>query len=180
MESASATVEFWAWYNSQSTGDGCHLKVSTDGGGTWELVTPIGGYPVQSVSTNPCIGASTPCWAGNSNGWVYVVLPIGQYVGQAPLFRFVFGSNGSTNTYPGFFLDDMLVWGLQTLTDGPPNPVTNLQATANGNNVTLTWTDPATDISGNPITVDSVQVWLGLVGSGTLLGSVGPGVQTYV
>lgn len=142
VESPTATVEFWAWYSTETSFDGCHLKASLDGGATWELVTPDGGYPQPSVSSNPCIGTSVPSWAGNSNGWIYVVVPVGQYLGEAPIFRFTFGSDPSVNSYPGFYFDDMVIWGLAipqgadvsgtvTLNGGTGN-VTGVTVRANG------------------------------------------------
>ncbi|MBU0691030.1 immune inhibitor A, partial [bacterium] len=111
VESAGATVEFWMWYSSEQSYDGCHFKVSIDSGVTWELVTPLDDYPQPSVFSNPCIGEEIPCWAGESDGWQYFVIPIGQYVGQTPQYRFTFGSDGSFQL-PGFFFDDMTIWGL--------------------------------------------------------------------
>jgi hypothetical protein len=63
---------------------------------------------------------------------------------------------------------------------GFPRPPTNFSGSYALGNVTLTWTDPTLDVNDQPMTVDSIQVWLGQVITGTRLGSVGPGVQTYV
>ncbi|MCX6601115.1 MAG: hypothetical protein NT025_06095, partial [bacterium] len=61
---------------------------------------------------------------------------------------------------------------------GVPNAVTNLTGNFVAPNVVLTWTDPAQDTYGNPITIDNVQVWLGPPVTGTLLATVNPGVQS--
>lgn len=123
VQSANAAVECWMWFSTETSFDGCHFKVSTDDGATWTLITPVGGYPRPSVFSNPCIGTNVPCWAGNSNGWIHVVLPLDDMVGLTPIFRFTFGSDGSI-TYPGVFIDDLAIWGLQ-----PPFPVGTLSGT---------------------------------------------------
>ena len=179
VESATANVEGWLWYDTETNYDGCQFHASVDGGSTWQLVTPEGGYPQDDFTTNACLGTTTDYWGGNSNGWIPVVLPIGQFQGQAPIFRFWFGSDASV-TYPGVFIDDVMIFGVSATNDGPPNPVTNLQAQVNGSSVTLTWTDPTLDIFNNPIVVDSIQVWLGEPDTGTQLGTVGPGIQSFV
>ena len=61
-----------------------------------------------------------------------------------------------------------------------PAAPTNLDADANNTTVTLTWLDPTLDTFGDPVSITNVQVWLGVPGVGTLLGTVLPGVQTYV
>jgi len=120
VQTPNAAVECWLWYWTEQSFDGCHFKVSVDDGATWELVTPVEGYPQPSVFSNNCIGANTPSWAGNSQGWRHVVLPIGEYQGETPKFRFVFGTDGSV-VYPGVFIDDLRIWGLH-----PPFPIGTL------------------------------------------------------
>ncbi len=63
--------------------------------------------------------------------------------------------------------------------DGVPNPPTNVTATPSGNSVVFTWVDPTHDTNGNPLTPSGIQIWMGPVGTGTLLATVAPGVQTY-
>ena len=177
----SATVEFWMWYESDQFYDGCNFQISVDAGDTWQVVTPVGGYPQANVFGNLCIGEGIPCWAGFNNEWRYVVIPIGDFVGTLPVFRFLFGSTEFSVTHPGFFIDDVQVWGLEAQIDGPPNSVSNLQAVGTDTSATLTWVDPTTDVTGNPIVVDSVQVWLGHPNQGGAhVGTVNPGVQTFV
>ncbi|MDD5087409.1 MAG: immune inhibitor A, partial [bacterium] len=135
VESPTATVEFWAWYNTETNWDGCHFKASLDGGATWELVTPDGGYPQPSVN-NTCIGTGVPCWAGNSNGWIYMVVPVGHYLGEAPIFRFTFGSDGS-GQYPGFYFDDMVIWGLEAARGAPVSGTVTLNG-GSGNVASVT------------------------------------------
>jgi hypothetical protein len=177
VASPTATVEFWRWWSTEQSYDGVNFKVSTDQGATWTLVQPSGGYPYTSWSSTACI-PSQPCWSGYTGGtWTQIVIPIGQFLGETPMFRFTFGSDGSS-VYPGFFFDDMLIWGLAT-PNGVPRAVTNLAGNYVSPNVVLTWTDPTLDPVGNPVTLTNLQVWLGQAVTGQLLGTVNPGVQTY-
>ena len=179
VTSIAATVEFWCWYATETSYDGCNFKVSVDNGTTWAVLTPTtSGYTVAAMNvSNTCIGGQ-PAWSGNSQGWQYVVLPIAQFIGQTPIFRLEFGSNASGTTYPGFFFDDMVIWGLDA-PNGTPQAATNLAANYTNPNVVLTWTDPTLDLVGNPVTLTNLQVWLGLTVTGQLLGTVNSGVQTF-
>jgi hypothetical protein len=111
----SATVEFWYWVDcqNQTTGsDGANFKVSTDGDSSWTLVTPQAGYNLAAFdATNLCTSGEAG-WSGRDSTWRYAVMPIGQFMGQTPVFRFTFGSNAATQ-YRGFFFDDLLIWGLR-------------------------------------------------------------------
>jgi hypothetical protein len=59
---------------------------------------------------------------------------------------------------------------------GFPGPITGLAGSAEGHTVTLNWTMPTTDEQGNPINVDSADVYMG----GTLLGYAVGGANAYV
>ncbi len=178
--SPAATIEFWYWNNSQLNYDGTNFKASVDNGATWTILTPtLNPYNTPAMNAaNACIPGQ-PGWSGTTPLiWRNVVIPVGEFLGQAPIFRFEFGSNISTNSYPGFYFDDMTMWGLQPQA-GIPQACTDLAANDAGGNVELTWTDPTHDTQGNEITIDNVQVWLGTAGIGTLLGTVNAGVQAF-
>jgi hypothetical protein len=180
VTSEAATVEFYHWFYSQASYDGCNFKVSVDNGATWTVLTPTsGGYSTTALLVTTCM-TGQPAWAGTTPwAWQRCVIPIGQFVGQVPIFRFEFSSNATTSTYPGFYFDDFEIWGVSGQQSGIPTACTNLVGSYVEPNVVLTWTDPTLDSQGNPLSIDSVQVWLGTAGSGTRLGSVGPGVQTF-
>jgi hypothetical protein len=177
VNSPDARVEFWRWYYTEQAYDGVNFKVSTDGGINWTLVQPVGNYPYTASTANVCIPGE-PYWAGISQTWTQITIPLGQFLGQMPMLRFTFGSDPSVE-YAGFYLDDLAIWGVGQVS-GFPRPPTNFGGSYALGNVTLTWTDPTLDINDQPMTVDSIQVWLGQVITGTRLGSVDPGVQTYV
>lgn len=63
---------------------------------------------------------------------------------------------------------------------GVPVKVESLSAVLGEAGVELSWTDPQTDTRGTPLTIDNVQIWLGPVESGRLLGTVDPGVQSFM
>jgi hypothetical protein len=116
--SADASMEFYCWYWTEYGFDGVNFQASADGGNTWEVLTPsIHPYDLPNAF-NDCVGDSFPFWTGQTQSWVHAVIPIGQFVGQTPMFRFVFGSDGSV-IYPGFLFDDFRIWGLATPAEVP-------------------------------------------------------------
>ncbi len=132
VTSTGAGIGFWAWYKSEGTTttyDGTHFRVSTDAGATWTVVAPIVGAYDDSLITanNTCIrnaaigGPYKWTWNGSrtvdstsgiSCHWRYFVIPLGQFNGQTPLLRFVFGSDPAAANYPGFYFDDVTIWGI--------------------------------------------------------------------
>jgi hypothetical protein len=178
VNSPDARVEFWRWFNIESSYDGSNFKVSTDQGISWTTVSPTGGYPGTTNVSNACI-PNQSAWTGTGGGaWTSVSIPLGAFIGQIPMYRFTFSSDATVD-YAGFYFDDLTIWGVGQVA-GFPRPPTNLSGSYMLGDVTLTWTDPTLDFNGQPMTVDSIQVWLGQVNTGTRLGSVGPGVQTFV
>jgi hypothetical protein len=150
IQSSSASVEFWYWYDTEQSWDGCTFQVSTNNGTTWVVGRPLTGYPDSMAypTSQPCNGG-LPAWGGDAGSqWAYATIPIGQWVGQTPLFRFRFGSDNISTVYAGFYFDDMVIWGLQapqsasvsgTVTlDGLGGVMTNVTVTANGLGAPLT------------------------------------------
>jgi hypothetical protein len=99
-------LSFRLWVDSEAV-DGANLKISTDGGSTFNLVT----------NTNPAYDLSgineidgEPAWGGHisSQGWRLVQADLSAYVGQTIRLRFAFHSDVSI-TYPGVYIDDILV-----------------------------------------------------------------------
>lgn len=113
VASPDAEMEFYIWYDAEFFWDGCNVKISIDGGETWEVAEPDGGYPVDAINqgtANPLGGE--PAWSGQSGGWLYVDIPLGQWEGEAPLIRFHFGSDDVVSGFAGVYIDDMIIWGL--------------------------------------------------------------------
>jgi hypothetical protein len=111
VQSSTASVDFWRWFRTQTSYDGCNFFVSVDNGDTWQLVQPTEGGYNGTTNSYPC-NSSLSAWTGSGTSWAHVTIPIGQFVGQVPQFRFVFGTDEST-VYPGFYFDDMQISGLR-------------------------------------------------------------------
>lgn len=99
-EATSAAFNFYHYYDTEEGNDGGNVKVSTDGGVTWALLSPQGGYPVASMSWNQEAG-----YSGASEGWELAMFDLTEYLGEQVMFRFRFGSDGS-GTGPGWYIDD--------------------------------------------------------------------------
>jgi len=99
-----AALGFYHWRQIENSYDGGNVKISTDGGGSWDLLTPDGGYPDDSI-----VGLGEPGFTG-SGDWELVTFDLSAYVGQTVTFRWSFGSDGSV-VYAGWYLDDVIVWG---------------------------------------------------------------------
>ncbi|MDD2455632.1 MAG: hypothetical protein PHE10_04795, partial [Kiritimatiellae bacterium] len=78
--------------------DGAVVRVSSDGGLTFELATPTGGYPFQ-ITYNPAspFAGDHPCLAGDGTGWQTLLLDLSEFEGQDVIVRFEFGSDSYTN-----------------------------------------------------------------------------------
>lgn len=73
--------------------DGAVVRVSTNLGATFELITPEGGYPGRIVE-NPAspFAAHQPCLAG-TGGWETVTLDLAAFAGRQVIVRLEFGSD---------------------------------------------------------------------------------------
>ncbi|MBW6514735.1 MAG: immune inhibitor A, partial [Candidatus Syntrophosphaera sp.] len=98
-------LEFWHYYDAEMNYDGGNVKISTNNGGTWTLMNPVGGYPVSSVSA-----LNGPGYAGTSGGWVQAQFDLSAYSNQNVMFRWTFASDGSVQGQ-GWFIDDVQTTG---------------------------------------------------------------------
>jgi len=96
---------FKHWYEIEEGWDGGNVKISTDGGNTWQLITPDGGYPYTISTYNPCIPGEEG-YSGNSMGWEPAVFNLSAYANQTIMIRWEFGSDESF-TYQGWYIDDV-------------------------------------------------------------------------
>jgi len=97
-------LKFWHWYD-HTTYDCGNVKISTDGGNTWNLIYPDGGYPGTATSGNQGI-PNEPAFTDVSNGWEEVTFDLSAYAGENVKIRWHFGST-STTTHPGWYIDDV-------------------------------------------------------------------------
>ncbi len=105
-------LEFWHYYDIENYWDGGNVKISTNGGNSWEILDPIGGYPEDAASTGNAGIPGEPCFTDNSGGWVNTEFDLSAYAGQIVYFRWHFGTDGSVQ-YPGWYIDDVRVYEQQ-------------------------------------------------------------------
>ncbi|HEX6790536.1 MAG TPA: S8 family serine peptidase [Candidatus Krumholzibacteria bacterium] len=103
-----ALMSFWHWYDTEQDYDGGNVKISTNGGSTWTLLTPDIGYNGTGKPTNAGI-PNEKCFSGhNQKFWQKATVNLTPYRGQSVLLRFHFGSDGSVH-YSGWTVDDVLL-----------------------------------------------------------------------
>ena len=115
-----AFLEIYHWYRTESFYDGGNVKISTDGGQTFAILQPVGGYPEEEMAGSNAAIPGEPGFTGSSGDWARAVFDLGAYLGGTVIFRFHFGSDSSA-TDPGWFIDDFVIYGgagAETDTDG--------------------------------------------------------------
>jgi hypothetical protein len=125
---AGPKLEFWHWIDTEVSAsypeyayDGGLLEISTDGGASWEALTPAAGYPyrVRAGSVPGPFPAETPVWTGTTD-WTPVVVDLSAYHGTARL-RWSFGSDGAV-VREGWYVDDVRVYSDAPQDLGPGGP----------------------------------------------------------
>ena len=114
----SPQMKFWHWYNMEQGGsgtiyDGGNVKISTDLGANWAVITPVGGYTGTAYSTNSGI-AGQPCFSGINESWNEVTFNLPVNAGQRFLLRWHFGSDASVQR-TGWYIDDITGIGFAIL-----------------------------------------------------------------
>ena len=119
-------IAYYAYY----TYDGFQAQISEDGGNTWSMITPVGGYPNSIYNYayygNPLRGQPAYTYYGSSTGFTYspgsnafidVKFNLNEYTGNDNvMFRWVAGWS-SLSKGPSYFnsflrIDDFAVTGL--------------------------------------------------------------------
>jgi hypothetical protein len=97
-------MELCHYYDTESGFDGGNVKISTDAGITWELITPARGYDREAYSAPMCIPLE-PVFSGHQFNDTFLrdCFDLRDYIGQDVWFGFFFGSDGSVQ-YPGWYL----------------------------------------------------------------------------
>ncbi|MDX1546481.1 MAG: T9SS type A sorting domain-containing protein, partial [Rhodothermales bacterium] len=130
-----AALVFWHWYDFEAAGtpmpgtptaeplwDGGNVKASTDGGATWTVLVPDGGYTgtLRPGSGNPMAGE--PAFGGYSFGWRQVVVPLPTAADVR--LRFDVGTDGSNEAnslfFAGWYLDDVRITTSVPADGAPP------------------------------------------------------------
>jgi len=97
-------LSFYYSVDSENSWDGANVKISIDGGSTWTLIDPDGGYTLPNVN-----GLGEAGFCGNSNGWVLATFDLTMYEGETAMFQFHFAADTIISDYPGFAFDDFRV-----------------------------------------------------------------------
>ena len=105
---ASATLDFWLWYDIETGWDYAYVEVSTDGGNTWDALQ--GAY---TTNDNPNGNSFGWAYTGLSGGgdapvWVQERIDLTPYVGQEIMIRFEFVTDDAVN-HAGVCLDDISI-----------------------------------------------------------------------
>jgi hypothetical protein len=121
-------LKFWHWYSFEGSStlyDGGNVKISTNDGQTWSVITPIGGYTGTAYSSTPGVGGQ-PIFGSSNFNWTEVTFNLPVNTGQRFKLRWHFGSDGSICDYPGWYIDDITGIGfMQSPPIPPPPPVAN-------------------------------------------------------
>ena len=96
-------LEFYHKFDTEQNYDGGNVKISTNNGVTWTLLTPENGYTTKPVRTQ------WSGYSGNSGGWTQARFSLTAYPNQTVRFRWTFASDGSVRQ--GWYLDDVQTTG---------------------------------------------------------------------
>ena len=107
---SDATLTFWHYYDTEGYFDGGNVKISTDGGSSWNIITPTGDYPEDAASSGNVGIPDEPCYSGHDATWRLATFDLTPYVGGNIRLRWHFGSDYSV-IYPGWYVDDVNVFG---------------------------------------------------------------------
>jgi hypothetical protein len=89
------------------------------------VVTPDGGYTGTAYSSTPGVGGQ-PIFGGSNQNWSEVTATLPVSAGQRFLLRWHFGSDGSVNSYAGWYIDDITGIGFAVMP--PPNNDVGVEA----------------------------------------------------
>ncbi len=100
----SPALLFWAWELTEGgSSDGWNVKISTDAGATFQILTTVSPPYDKTI-------AGQPAWGGDAAaaGWRPWAADLTAYAGHSIVLRFAFGSDGA-NVFPGVYVDDVVV-----------------------------------------------------------------------
>jgi hypothetical protein len=107
-----ACMELCHYYEIEEELDGGNVKVSTDGGSTWELLLPASAYDEIAARANnegPRCVASEPVFSSTDlPGFVWDCFDLSAYVGESIHIGFFFGSGASTQEY-GWYIKSVRI-----------------------------------------------------------------------
>ena len=114
-------MRFWNFVDCEYSGvtppddtwDGATMRASADGGTTWEVIEPLGGYPYQAIyAFRLQDGETVPGWSGSGlvSSWNEVTFDLNAYVGGEVMIRFDFASDMFTSSEDGQFPGSNVPW----------------------------------------------------------------------
>jgi hypothetical protein len=98
-------MELCHFYDIETGFDGGNVKISTDGGQTWQLIHPFDGYDDildSATYVAECVGGEE-VFTGHMTTFMRDCFDLSDYVGQSIWIGFFFGADSSV-TYPGWYL----------------------------------------------------------------------------
>ncbi|MDP8229411.1 MAG: carboxypeptidase regulatory-like domain-containing protein, partial [Candidatus Electryoneaceae bacterium] len=104
----ASRLEFYHYMSAEDGHDGGQVLISVDGG-EWELIEPDGGYPNDRVAGL----INEPGYTGRTDGWELVGFDLSPYADHNVRFRLRFGTDEGINWFPGWYIDDVVMWNCQ-------------------------------------------------------------------
>jgi choice-of-anchor B domain-containing protein len=106
----TSVLSFWTAHDIETDWDGGVVEVSTNGGASWQPVTPTPGYPGAFNSGADACGYATGqgSFTGANLTWTQYTVGLGAYAGSTVRVRFNFSTDASI-TREGWYLDDLAV-----------------------------------------------------------------------
>ncbi|NLW18760.1 MAG: T9SS type A sorting domain-containing protein [Candidatus Cloacimonetes bacterium] len=120
-------IDYWGW------------EISADGGVSWNAMSNPYGSP---TGTNYVYSDAPDTWMSMVGAYSLDGI-ISDYAGYTVQFRWYFQSNDNAPIGTGIMIDDVTVYN--DIFIAPPD---NLEASVQGNNVTLTWEQPGSGSGG--------------------------------
>ncbi len=102
------TFKHWFSFEPPSGGDiydGANVQVSTDGGSSWDIISPISGYDGVAYDHNPYLEDDS-VFTANSGGWQTATFDMEPFAGSSVQIKFVVGTDPYISSL-GWFIDDV-------------------------------------------------------------------------
>ena len=106
-------LAFYQWMYCENSYDGGNVKISTNGGSTFSVIDPVGGYPDDLITGLP----GEPGFTATMTPWHEVFFDLSAFIGETVIFRWHFGGDSSVSSYPGWAIDDVRVLDLTVVED---------------------------------------------------------------
>jgi hypothetical protein len=105
-------LELCHYYDTEPRYDGGNVKISIDGGATWEIIVPARGYDDIGSSFGAACIADQPIFTGHGSAHSFQTdcFDLSEYTGKEVLIAFDFGADGST-AYVGWYIQWVMVGG---------------------------------------------------------------------